>query len=493
MRRPLVLLCAATLGLAGVGLAAPVAPSAVGLPGSAAQAAVGPAPELSAAAALAAPASGAAPAGGASEGATHLSAPGARAPADELLVTYARGSAAAGRDKARGRAGARRAERVVVGSGDRSEVELVQLPQGRDRARAARDLVADPAVVYAEPNWTYTRQVTSSDPAFTGGSLWGMYGPATRPANRFGSNAAAAWKAGRTGSATVYVGVIDEGIQRKHPDLSGQVRNPGETANGVDDDKNGYVDDVFGWDFANNNSSVYDGGTSGDQDDHGTHVAGTIGAKANTAGVVGVNWKVRLISAKFLSASGGSAANAVKAVDYFTDLKKRGVNIVATNNSWGGAGYSQALSDAIKRANSAGILFVAAAGNGGIDGIGDNNDILPGYPASYTHSNVISVAAITRTGGLGAFSNYGASSVDLAAPGADIWSTTAYNGYSSYSGTSMATPHVSGAAALYASVKPGSSAATIKRALLSSAVPTASLSGRTGTGGRLDAYAALAK
>lgn len=418
-----------------------------------------------------------------------------RAAADELLVGYVPGAGLAGRERARGRAGAHLADRVVHGSAERSDVELVRLPKGSDRGRAIRDLKADPAVAYAEPNWVYTHQVTSTDPAFSNGYLWGMYGRATSPANTYGSNAAAAWAAGRTGSTTVYVGVIDEGIQYSHPDLSGQVRNPGEygKVSGVDDDKNGKVDDVYGWDFASNNKSVYDGGTTGSADNHGTHVAGTIDAKANSAGVVGVNWKVRLISAKFIGSSGGTAANAIKAIDYFTDLRRRGVNIVATNNSWGGGGYSQSLKDAIQRANVANILFVAAAGNGGSDGVGDNDDSAPSYPASYTNSNIISVAAITKTGGKAAFSNYGLTSVDLGAPGADIWSTTAYNTYSSYDGTSMATPHVTGAAALYASVKPGSSAATIKAAILASAVPTTSLTGKTVTGGRLDVNAALAK
>lgn len=418
----------------------------------------------------------------------------AKAAADELLVTYRAGARPAQRDRARGRSATRLAERVVPGSGGRGQVELVRLGAGTDRSRATRELQADPAVAYVEPNWTYTHQATSTDPRYTSGELWGMSGPSTTPASTYGSNAAAAWAAGRTGSATVYVGVIDEGIQYTHPDLSGQVRNPGETAgNGVDDDKNGYVDDVYGWDFAANNASVYDGGTTGDTDDHGTHVAGTIGAKANGAGVVGVNWNVRMISGKFLGANGGTAANAIKAIDYFTDLKKRGVNIVATNNSWGGGGYSQALKDAIERANQANIVFVAAAGNGGADGVGDDNDTTPSYPGSYTNSNVISVAAITKTGGLASFSNYSRTSVDLGAPGAAILSTTAYNGYSTYSGTSMATPHVTGAVALYASVKPGATDTAIKAALLNSAVPTTALQGKTVTGGRLDVNRALAR
>jgi subtilisin family serine protease len=410
-----------------------------------------------------------------------------------VLVGYVNGAAASDRARARGKASAQLADRVVKGSSARAEVELLRLPAGADRARAMQQLKADPAVAYAEPNWIYTHSATSTDPYYSNGSLWGMYGPSTTPANAFGSNAAAAWAAGNTGSSSVYVGVIDEGIQHTHPDLSGQVGNPLETSNGVDDDGNGYVDDVYGWDFAGNNNSVYDGGTSGGTDDHGTHVAGTIGAKSNGAGVVGVNWNVKMISAKFLGRQGGTTANAIKAVDYFNGLKARGVNIVATNNSWGGGGFSQGLMDAITRANNANIVFIAAAGNGGSDQIGDNNDGAPHYPSNYSNPNIISVAAITSTGARAAFSNYGPSSVDIGAPGAAIWSTTAYNGYSSYNGTSMATPHVAGAAALYASTHPGATAAAVKNALLSSAVPTASLAGITTTGGRLDAHAAMSR
>ena len=190
-----------------------------------------------------------------------------------------------------------------------------------------------------------------------------------------------------------------------------------------------------------------------------------------------------MISGKFLGARGGSLANAVKAVDYFTDLKtKRGLNIVATNNSWGGGGFSTALLEAIRRANAANILFVAAAGNSGTD-----NDTTASYPSNYDVDNVIAVAAIDKTGTLASFSQFGKTTVDLGAPGVGVWSTTAFNGYSSYNGTSMATPHVTGAAALYAASNPGAMAATIKTAILSSAVPTASLAGKTVTGGRLDA------
>ena len=419
---------------------------------------------------------------------------------DGVLVQFRNDATPAERAAARGRVGGVRQE-VVLAAGRRQDnkgdLELLRIPPGLTVAAAVRQLTGVRAVEFAEPNWIYEHQATSTDPYYTNGTLWGMYGDATTPANQFGSQAGEAWAAGKVGSGGVYVGVIDEGIMPGHEDLGVNVFfNTFDPVDGVDNDDNGYVDDVRGWDFANNDNSTFDG----IGDDHATHVAGTIGAiGGNAIGVAGVNWNVTMISAKFLGKNGGTTANAVKAVDYLTDLKTRhGLNIVATNNSWGGGGFSQALLDAINRGGNAGILFIAAAGNGGRDGVGDNNDATGSYPSNYTCAStngdcVIAVAAITSAGAKSGFSNYGATTVDIGAPGSAIMSTVParkggviVSGYASYSGTSMAAPHVTGGAALYASIHPGASAKQIKDAILSSALPTASLAGRTGTGGRLN-------
>jgi subtilisin family serine protease len=366
--------------------------------------------------------------------------------------------------------------------------DLILVDSKLGTMEAIEKLKSMPEVEYAEPNWIYEHFATSNDPYFTNNSLWGM----SAGGNQFGSRAASAWAANKLGSSSVYVGIIDEGYMYDHEDLAANAGvNPGEIAgNGVDDDGNGLVDDVYGWDFDGNNNTLFDG-TS---DDHGTHVAGTIGGVGgNGIGVAGVAWNVKLMGAKFLGSRGGTTSNAIKAVDYFTDLKQsQGLNIVATNNSWGGGGYSQALKDAIDRADAAGILFIAAAGNSGTD-----NDASASYPSNYDSPNVIAVASITSSGGLSSFSQYGATTVDIGAPGSGIWSTVPVSvgkgrkasigsGYSSYNGTSMATPHVTGAAALYASIYPNASAAQIKAAILGSVTPTPSLAGKTLTGGRLN-------
>lgn len=368
----------------------------------------------------------------------------------------------------------------------KGDLQLLSLPPGLLVADAFRSMSQLADVDFAEPNWIYQHQATSNDTYVTNGSLWGMAGG-------FGSGAVTAWANNKTDCGGVYIGIIDEGYMHTHADLAGNIgTNPGEIpGNGIDDDGNGLVDDVNGWDFDGNNSSVFDGVG----DDHGTHVAGTIaGRGGNGAGVAGVCWTgVKLMGAKFLGSRGGTTANAIKSVDYFTDLKTRhGLNLPATNNSWGGGGFSQGLKDAIDRAGAANILFVAAAGNSGT-----NNDATESYPSGYASANIIAVASITSTGALSSFSQYGATTVDIGAPGSGIWSTvpvtvgkgrtaTVGSGYASYNGTSMATPHVTGAVALYKALNPSATAAQIKAAILGSATPTSSLNGKVSTGGRLN-------
>ncbi|HVJ28625.1 MAG TPA: S8 family peptidase, partial [Vicinamibacterales bacterium] len=347
----------------------------------------------------------------------------------EVLIQYRAGATEEVKGRARGRAGAEVSEIVIEAQSRRDgkgDLELARIPPGLSVAAAARNLEADPAVEFAEPNWVYQHQATSNDTYYSSGQLWGMYGDGSSPANQYGSQAAEAWARGRTGSDSVYVGIIDEGIQYSHPDLAGNVWvNPFDPVDGVDNDGNGYVDDTRGWDFDGSDNEVYDGGAKGTLDSHGTHVAGTIGAVGNnSAGVAGVNWNVTMISGKFLGRRGGTTANAVKAVNYFTDLKTRhGLNIVATNNSWGGGGFSQALLNAIAAGAREEILFIAAAGNGGRDGVGDNNDSVASYPSNYNTTAaaswdaVIAVAAITSSGARSSFSNYGATTVDIGAPG----------------------------------------------------------------------------
>lgn len=391
-------------------------------------------------------------------------------------------------------------------------LERVAIGKGLSVVQAIAAISRRPGVLSAEPNWRLSPAAVSNDPAYaTTGQLWGMYGDdqptAVGPVgttNQFGSQAEKAWDTGLVGSKSVVVGIVDEGFQIDHPDLAANVWvNPFETPDGIDNDGNGYVDDVNGWDFYSNDKTVYDGA----EDDHGTHVAGTIGGVGgNGTGVAGVNWNVTMISTKFLGPTGGTLANAVKALDYLTDLKNRhGINIVASNNSWGGGGYSSVLHSAIIRGANAGILFIAAAGNGGSDGLGDNNDSVANYPSNYStlvgttttkaasYEAVVAVAALNSDGSLASYSNYGSTTVDIAAPGTGIYSTLPGGGYGTYSGTSMATPHVTGSAALYAAAYPAASAKQVRDAMLSTARPTSSLTRKTATGGRLDVGALVQK
>ncbi|MFM8266921.1 MAG: S8 family serine peptidase [Ilumatobacteraceae bacterium] len=404
--------------------------------------------------------------------------------ADELLVGFHPG--ATGLERAAARRAVQAAAAVQL-SPLATDAEKWTLPPGLSVEKAMRSLAGAKGVRFAEPNYLVTTAATSNDPYVTGNNLWGMYGNTSSPSNAFGSQAAEAWTRDVTGSRDIVIGVIDEGIQITHPDLQANMwTNPGEIAgNNTDDDGNGRIDDINGWDFDGNNASVYDG----TGDDHGTHVAGTIGGVGgNGIGVAGVNWNVTMISAKFLGSSGGTTANAILAVDYITDLKTRhNLNIVATSNSWGGGGFSQGLLDAINRGGNAGILFIAAAGNSS-----SNNDLGGYYPSGYQCTSgrawdcVVSVAAIDSGGNLASFSSFGLTTVDIGAPGVNVNSTLPVNSYGAYSGTSMATPHVSGAVALCASANPSLTAQQLRAALMASVTPTASLVGRVVNSGRLD-------
>jgi len=426
-------------------------------------------------------------------------------PRPRILVRWSSDATESDRNEALARVGGVRLELIhtplMQAQGD-GPLEVIQGGEATSLEAMLQLYGQTAKVLYAEVDQHLGSQVVSNDTSYLSGSLWGMYGSdAPAPAgpagttNIFGSQAETAWDRGFTGTRSVFVGIIDTGIDFSHPDLRSNIwLNPFEPLDGIDNDGNGYIDDSRGWDFFNNDNSVYDG-TS---DSHGTHVAGTIGAiGGNGIGVAGVNWNVSMISAKFLGSSGGYTSGAIQALDYLTDLKLRhNLNIVATNNSWGGGGYSQALHEAILRAAKQNILFMAAAGNSA-----NNNDLNPVFPANYStlvgtpnvtaadQESVIAVAAITSAGSLSSFSNHGLTTVDLGAPGSGIISTVPGGGYASYSGTSMAAPHVTGAVALYAASHPGATAGDIRSALLASAAPTPSLAGRTVTGGRLDVAA----
>jgi subtilisin family serine protease len=340
-----------------------------------------------------------------------------------------------------------------------------------------------PAVVSIEPDRALAPRAIPNDASFT--ALWGLHNTGRQGGVADADiDAPAAWDI-TTGSRGVVVAVIDSGIDVAHRDLAANVwTNPREIpGDGLDNDGNGFVDDVRGWDFANDDPDP------ADDDGHGTHVAGTIGAVGDNAiGVTGVNWQVSIMGLKFLDAQGnGFTSDAVAAVTYATRMRRDfGVNVVAINASWGGNSRSKALAAAIAAGGRAGILFVTAAGNESSD-----NDRTPTYPANSRDDAVITVAATDRSNRLAAFSNVGATTVDLAAPGVAIRSTVPGGGYASFSGTSMAVPFVTGTVALLAAANPRATAADIRRAILSTTRPVAALAGKVATGGLLSAAAAV--
>jgi subtilisin family serine protease len=369
-------------------------------------------------------------------------------------------------------------------------VGVVHMRSGSESAaRLVEEFSADPDVRYAEPNYI-VRTVDApsaappNDPLFP--QQWGMKNTGQNGGVPGADiNAEPAWDI-TTGSRTTVVGVVDTGIDYTHPDLKANVWSaPAQ----------------FTITFAPGDSITCPAGSHGydailntcnpmDQNDHGTHVSGTIGASGdNDIGIAGVNWTASILGLRFLDATGsGTTADAVRAIDFALLLKATmptAANLRVLSNSWGGGGYSQTLLSAIDAANSAGVLFVAAAGNNGAD-----LDTTPMYPASYNTPNEIVVAATGDTDSLASWSDYSVNSVQIAAPGVNITSTVIGGSYQNWSGTSMATPHVSGAAALVLSVCTLSTSA-LKQALLNNADPIPALAGKVSTGGRLNVYRAV--
>ncbi|WP_077285868.1 S8 family serine peptidase [Cognaticolwellia aestuarii] len=348
---------------------------------------------------------------------------------------------------------------------------------------ALEKLRKNPAILYAEPDYIVSKAGVPNDARFD--ELWGMHNTGqTGGVDDADIDAPEAWDIS-TGSRDVVVGVIDTGVDYNHPDLTANMWvNPGEIAgDGIDNDNNGFIDDVHGI------NAITNSGDPMDDNGHGTHVSGTIGATGNDGvGVAGVNHNVSIIGCKFLDGNGdGSTSDALTCIDYFVDLKNNhNVDVSTLNNSWGGGGFSQTLYDAITATSDANILFVAAAGNGGYD-----NDASPSYPSSYDHDSVLAVAGTNHTDAMYTSSQYGLTSVDIAAPARNVLSTVPGGGYSSFTGTSMATPHVAGAAALVLSVNPELSAVELKELLMNSGDANPATEGKTVSGKRLNIHNAL--
>jgi subtilisin family serine protease len=339
---------------------------------------------------------------------------------------------------------------------------------------------SNPQVEYAEPNYIVypgaAPRLAPNDPRFR--ALWGLHNTGQRQGTPDADiDAPEAWGM-QTGSSDVVVAVIDTGSDINHIDkIRNRWRNTAETPrDGIDNDRNGFIDDVFGWDFFNDDATVFD---PEDGDVHGTLTSGIIGARGNNGvGIAGVNWQVRIMTLKMLGPAGGTIADAIRAINYAADM---GAHLV--NASWGGANFSRALKESIE---AAGMLFIASAGNAGTD-----TGRTPHYPASYASPNIIAVAATDRRDQKALFSNFGARTVDLGAPGVDILSTLPFNTYGLVSGTSFAAPHVTGVAALVLAHFPQATPLGVKARLLAGVDPVSGLAGKTVTGGRLNALKAL--
>jgi hypothetical protein len=395
----------------------------------------------------------------------------------QVLVRFQAGLAAAQRAAIRGALLPNSSQTVELVPG----LELVQTQLSV--AQAVAVLGNNPNIVYIEPDYILEPLAVPNDYYF--GLEWGLHNTGQDVRGVLGLPDAEvdmgeAWDLVPGSGPDVVVAVIDSGTQLDHEDLQANIWvNPDEIAgNGIDDDGNGYVDDINGWDFFSNDNDP------SDESGHGTHTAGTIAALTdNGTGIAGVcGQSCKIMPLRFLGPQGGSTSAAILALQYAI-----GENVKVSNNSWGGGAYSQALVDAIDQAAAAGHIFVASAGNSGL-----NTDLNPQYPAAYPHWNIISVAATTNQDLLASFSNFGATTVDIGAPGFDVASTYINNMYYWMSGTSMAAPHVAGVVALVQSAEPGFTAQQVISRIYDSARPMAALNGITTTGGMLNAYSALA-
>src|SRR5262245_26274933 len=395
-----------------------------------------------------------------------LCAPAGHVPA-EVLVRFRPGSNRVRRNALNAAAGATEVKEFTTVE----DLQLIKLSPKMSVAQALEQYGNDPDVLYVEPNHRLTLQAAPNDPSFVDGQLWGL----DTPVPFFDDpdvDAPEAWDV-TTGSRNVVVAIIDTGIDYDHQDLAANMfRNEADcNANGIDDDGNGFVDDCYGIDPIDGDSDPMDA------DLHGTHVAGIIGAVGNNGvGVVGVNWAVKLMPCKVFDETGyGSIAAAITCLDYVAMMKDRGVNIVATNNSWADTDFSASLRDAIEAQRQHGILFVAAAGNYAScpDAfncrLDTDNDRKPTWPASFYLPNVISVANSVNYGWLNPGSAYGRRTVHLAAPGTNILSTIPGNGYDFLTGTSMPTPLVTGAVALLKAQGPTRDWKAIKNLILAGA------------------------
>ncbi|MCS1408928.1 MAG: Thermophilic serine proteinase [Verrucomicrobia subdivision 3 bacterium] len=347
---------------------------------------------------------------------------------------------------------------------------------GNNLGGLVQELEASGLFDYVEPDYVWEVYRSPSDAAFESGILWGL-----RNTGSFDIDieAEAAWDI-TTGSRDVIVGVLDTGVRYSHQDLENQMwENPEEVpGNGEDDDGNGYVDDIFGI------NAIVDSGDPLDDDGHGSHVAGILGASANDSGdMVGVAWDLRIMGLKVLGTNGGTTSDVIQGFEYGIE---HGCRII--NASLGGGAFSQGFFDVIAEGQRRGVLLVASAGNEN-----SNNDIFPSYPANYNLDNVISVAAMDRFGEITEFSNFGLHTVDIAAPGEDIFSLDIENdsAYQARDGTSMAAPHVSGVAALVLGAFPEATVHEVRERILSSAIEEPAFFGKVATGGRVSALGAL--